>query len=79
MKESDNFKAVLKGKTLTITPGKRYKIGDRDHPVTDDGYGESRYDRYSLAHQLLMCCMDGLPLVQTQSYAGMDFPGRAGS
>ena len=57
MKESDNFKAVLKGKTLTITPGRRYKIGDRDHLVTDDSYGTSRYDRYLLAHQLLMCCM----------------------
>lgn len=62
MKESDNFKAVLKGKTLTITPGKRYKIGDRDHPVTNDGDGTLRNDRYSLAHQLLMCCMDGLSL-----------------
>jgi hypothetical protein len=62
VKESDNFKAVLRGKTLTITPGKRCKIGDRDHPVTDDVYGTARYDRYSLAHQLLMCCMDGLSL-----------------
>ena len=75
MREADNFKAVLRGKTLTITPGKRYKIGDRDHPVTDDGYSSSG-DRYKLAHQLLMCCMDGLSLGADTIICGYGLSGR---
>lgn len=60
MNESENFRAFLSEKQLVILPGKHYRIGDRVLSSEDDSLINS--DRYSLAHQLLMCCMDGLAL-----------------